>query len=60
MPFNSSDLKEFSKNLAGFIAGYSAGYLIGKVVVMVFKNEKNIQGLHSRLIKCENEFVLKK
>ena len=56
MPFNSSDLKEFSKNLAGFIAGYSAGYLIGKVVVMVFENEQNIRGIHSRLINCEKQF----
>ena len=46
--FNSSDLKML-KNIAGFFAGYSAGFLIGKVIITVFENEKNIQRLNSQL-----------
>ena len=60
MLFNSSDLKKLTKDLAGFIVGYSAGFLIGRVIITVVKNERDVKRLYSRLERLEDESEFKK
>ena len=55
MLFNSSDLKELSKNIVILIAAYSAGFLIGGVIRKALENENDIQRIYSRLKRCEKD-----
>ena len=45
MLFNSSVLKELTKDLLVFAGAYSAGFLIGKAIIRVGKNQKDIKEL---------------